>query len=82
MLWSGLVLDEEKRTVYLLIRQAGLLTMVPFALVLGMTIGFFIGDFLDRWWGTDPWLTVVFLLLGLAAGVRQTVTLITTAMER
>lgn len=31
-------------------------------------VGFFIGHFLDQWLKTDPWLTLVFILYGIAAG--------------
>jgi ATP synthase protein I len=31
-------------------------------------VGFFIGHFLDQWLKTGPWLTLVFILYGIAAG--------------
>ncbi len=31
-------------------------------------VGFFIGHFLDKWLKTGPWLTLVFILYGIAAG--------------
>ncbi|MGE5547391.1 MAG: AtpZ/AtpI family protein [Solirubrobacterales bacterium] len=37
--------------------------------VAGVLVGVGIGYVLDRWLGTAPWLMVVFLLLGGAAGV-------------
>ncbi|MGD9538485.1 MAG: AtpZ/AtpI family protein [Alphaproteobacteria bacterium] len=36
-----------------------------------LAVGFGIGWYLDRWLGTKPWLLVVFLIIGLAAGVRN-----------
>lgn len=33
----------------------------------------FIGYLLDRWLGTKPWLMIVFLLLGFAAGLRRAI---------
>lgn len=39
-------------------------------LVAGMAVGFAMGYGLDLLLGTTPWLMVVFLLLGFAAGVR------------
>ncbi len=38
-------------------------------LVAGVAVGGFIGWALDRWLGTAPFLMVVFLLLGAAAGI-------------
>ncbi|MEQ8193899.1 MAG: AtpZ/AtpI family protein [Rhodospirillales bacterium] len=40
---------------------------VEMAAALG--VGFFIGWLLDNWLGTSPWLKIVFLLMGAAAGV-------------
>lgn len=37
-------------------------------LVAGVAVGAFIGWALDRWLGTQPWLMVVFFILGAAAG--------------
>jgi len=33
----------------------------------------FIGFLLDRWLGTKPWLMILFLLLGFAAGLRRAI---------
>ena len=38
-------------------------------MVAALFVGGAIGWFLDRWWGTRPWLLLVFLLLGMAAGI-------------
>jgi ATP synthase protein I len=38
-------------------------------LVAGVFVGVGIGWLLDGWLGTRPWLTVVFLFIGFAAGV-------------
>jgi ATP synthase protein I len=38
-------------------------------LVVGVAVGGFIGWFLDRHLGTRPWLLMVFLILGFAAGM-------------
>lgn len=34
-------------------------------------IGLAMGFYLDRWLGTDPWFTLVFLLLGIVSGFRN-----------
>ncbi len=38
-------------------------------LVAGVVAGILIGYWLDRWLGTNPWLLIVFLFLGCAAGL-------------
>jgi ATP synthase protein I len=49
------------RTAYEL--SAGLLSFV-----VALAIGWWFGRLLDRWLGTSPWLTAVFVLLGCVAG--------------
>jgi ATP synthase protein I len=45
--------------------------MVGIQLVVATFLGFFIGHFLDKFLGTKPWLTIIFLILGIAAGFRD-----------
>jgi ATP synthase protein I len=40
-------------------------------LVVTTFLGFFIGRFLDKLLGTHPWLTIIFLILGIATGFRD-----------
>jgi ATP synthase protein I len=40
-------------------------------LVSATFIGLAMGYFLDKWLGTEPWLLVIFLLLGIVAGFRD-----------
>jgi len=34
-------------------------------------IGLAMGYYLDRWLGTSPWLTLIFLVLGIISGFRN-----------
>ncbi len=61
-------MEEKDRN---LMRMLGVLSTVGLTLVLATVIGFFIGHKLDQWFGTSPWLTVLFLLLGIIAGFRN-----------
>ena len=36
-----------------------------------MLIGLWVGQYLDRYFGTDPWLLLLFLLFGMVAGFRS-----------
>ncbi|KIT15609.1 AtpZ/AtpI family protein [Jannaschia aquimarina] len=58
--------------------QAQLAWRMVIELVAGLGIGFGIGYGLDAAFGTQPWLMVVFTLLGFAAGVK---TMIASAKE-
>jgi ATP synthase protein I len=61
-------MEEKDRS---LIRMLGVLSTVGLALVFATMIGLFIGLKLDEWLGTSPWLTAIFLLLGVIAGFRN-----------
>ena len=42
-----------------------------FAIALAIVIGLALGYWLDRLLGTSPWLTLIFLVLGIVAGFRN-----------
>jgi ATP synthase protein I len=54
-----------------LMRQLWRASMVGINLVAATFVGFVIGYYLDKWLGTRPWLTLVFLLLGIITGFRD-----------
>jgi ATP synthase protein I len=60
--------DEKDRK---LIRMLGVLSTVGLTLVFATVIGLYIGLKLDAWLGTSPWLTAIFLLIGIIAGFRN-----------
>ena len=63
--------QKKKEDRYAALRQTGLLATIPALLVAAPLIGFFIGRFLDRRFGTDTVLSIVFLIFGfVAAGVQ------------
>ncbi len=49
-------------------RSLGQLSTLGITMVVSLAIGLGIGYWLDRWLGTGPWLTMIFALLGIAAG--------------
>ena len=56
--------------------SAGLLSFV-----VAIAIGWWMGQLLDRWLGTTPWLTRVFVVFGLAAGVLNVYRTVSRAMD-
>lgn len=52
-------------------RQAGLLSTIPFLMAVPPIAGLLIGRFLDKKLNVQPLFTIVFLVLGFAAGVRE-----------
>jgi ATP synthase protein I len=60
---------EEKDRRF--IRLMGVLSTVGITMVVATVIGYFVGVYLDRTFGTAPWLMITFLLLGIAAGFKN-----------
>ena len=71
--------DEDEK--YSRIRRASLLTAIPLVLAIAPVIGFFMGDFLDDRLGTEPYLMIVFVVLGFIAGAREVHKLVKKAYE-
>jgi ATP synthase protein I len=51
--------------------RAAQLASLGLEMGVSVAIGLGIGYLLDRWLGTKPWLMLVFILLGVAAGFRS-----------
>ena len=49
----------------------GLAYMMGLHLVSGVIVGMAMGYYLDKYFGTKPWLTLVFLIFGIIAGYRN-----------
>jgi len=56
---------------YSWVRQSGLLSTIPFLMAVPPIAGLLIGRYLDKRFNAYPVLTIIFLLLGFAAGVRE-----------
>jgi F0F1-type ATP synthase assembly protein I len=61
------------RTAYEL--SAGMLSFV-----VAIVLGWWLGGVLDRWFGTAPWLTRIFTVFGLVAGVLNVYRTVSRAM--
>ena len=62
----------EKDPKYKGLRSAGLLLAIPTLLIVSPLVGFFLGNWLDRWIKTAPIFSIVGLILGFAAAGRET----------
>jgi len=49
---------------------------------IAIAIGWWFGRVLDHWFGTAPWLMVVFLVFGIAAGLLNVYRTVSAAMKR
>jgi ATP synthase protein I len=64
-----------------LIRSLGVLSTVGITLVAATVIGLYVGLKLDEWLGTSPWMTILFLAIGLFAGFRNLFTYVKKSQE-
>lgn len=46
-------------------------SVIGLHLVVATLLGLALGHFLDKFFGTAPWLTIIFLLLGIVAGFKN-----------
>jgi len=60
--------EEEKRTLWRNLLEA---STVPLNVVVATFVGLAIGYGLDKLFGTSPYLTFIFLILGIVAGFRE-----------
>jgi ATP synthase protein I len=60
-----------KRETRRYIKDLAYFSTIGLSVALSIFIGLAIGVYLDRRWQTSPWLTLLFLLLGIAAGYRN-----------
>lgn len=60
--------QPEQRPLFKQLLEA---SSIGIQLVLSTFVGFAIGYFLDKTFGTSPWLTVIFLIIGIIAGFRE-----------
>jgi ATP synthase protein I len=63
------VTDKQDRRA--LFRELGRYSALGLELAIAVVIGLAIGYYLDKWLGTGPWMTVIWLAIGFAAGVRS-----------
>ncbi len=59
---------DDRRSFY---RELGRYGALGIEMSISVVIGMAIGWYLDRWLGTAPWLMVVWIGFGFAAGVRS-----------
>lgn len=65
-----------------MMRTAWELSAGMLSFVIAIAIGWWFGRVLDRWLGTSPWLTVLFLAFGVAAGLLNVYRTVSGAMRR
>jgi ATP synthase protein I len=69
---------DDKRQ---LMRSLGFLSSLGICMVASSFIGLFIGYSLDKWLGTSPWMTLIWLVIGIISGFRNIFILTRRAMR-
>jgi ATP synthase protein I len=60
-----------KRETRRYFRELAFYSSIGISIALAIFIGLFVGIYLDRRFGTSPWFTLIFLVIGIAAGFRN-----------
>ncbi len=58
------------------LKGGGMLATAGITLVVSTFVGLAIGVYLDRFFSTRPWLTIIFLIFGIIAGFKNIFTLV------
>ena len=61
-------MSKEKKSNF---QKAFSYGLIGFHLVSGVVVGVLIGYYLDKFFNTSPWLTILFFFLGLVAGFKN-----------
>ncbi len=52
-------------------RQMGMLAVIPIIMVVSPLVGYFLGSWLDKRFGTEPWLMTILIFLGFIAAGKE-----------
>ncbi len=75
------IMGSPKKKADRNLAQIGLLTTVPTILLVAPLVGFFLGKWADKKLGTDPYLMILGVVLGLASAVSEIINLVRKAEE-
>ena len=73
-----IAMADDKRQ---LMKSLSFLSSLGISMVAASFIGLFIGVYLDKWLDTKPWMTMIWLGFGIAAGFRNIFILTRRAMR-
>lgn len=62
--------EENNKKEDGLYRQIGSLSTIGINLVVATLVGFGMGYYMDKWFGTKPILMIIFTIIGVAAGFK------------
>ena len=53
-----------------MVKGLSMVSQISITIIACIVIGIFLGRFLDSFFGTEPWLMIVFLFLGIGAAIK------------
>lgn len=68
---GGAAILYMKRETVRSLKELAYYSSIGLSVALSIFIGLAIGIYLDRRFDTNPWLTLIFLVMGIAAGYRN-----------
>ncbi len=63
--------NQMKRETYRTLRQLAYYSSIGLSMALAIFIGLAVGVYLDQKWDSSPWMTLIFMVLGIAAGYKN-----------
>ncbi len=63
--------NKESEDRSKLLRQAAIFATIPFVMAVPPILGWVIGQALDSWLGTGPWVMFTLLTAGFVSGIRE-----------
>lgn len=73
--------DKRKTDLYKWIKIGGLLSFLPFVLAAGPIAGFFLGSWLEKKFSLPAYVSIVFITIGFAASLRETIRIVKLALK-
>ncbi|MDD5422876.1 MAG: AtpZ/AtpI family protein [Candidatus Omnitrophota bacterium] len=77
-----MAIDGKRRSgVYRWIKIGGLLSFLPFVMAAGPLGGYFLGDYLEKRFGSPSYVSLIFITLGFIGSVAETVKIVKAALQ-
>ena len=73
--------DEQGADKRLMARGVGMYGTIGLEMVLSTLLGYWVGEWLDERLATAPWFTILFLIVGVAAGLKRLVVVVQRALR-
>ncbi len=69
-------MNKDQNEGFRQFRRVGILTTIPFILLMGPLLGFLAGRWVDQRFDLFPLVTIILIILGFAASIRETVRIV------